>query len=128
MNFAILDVLRLRRSNPVRGGLLLESSRWMVTLGRRHNDRPPGVAEKFLTFAQQLRTPTLYNAIRHTKLLDHVVRFGFSASVWRHFERLESLPRPASSWRRHLLLQPGVRPGHESGRPGGGCLLRWRPE
>jgi len=47
----------------------------------------------FLTFAQQLRTPTLYNAIGHAELLDDVVRFGFTASVWRHFERLESFPR-----------------------------------
>jgi hypothetical protein len=32
----------------------------MVTLGGRHGDMPPGDAGGFLTFAQQLRTPTLY--------------------------------------------------------------------
>jgi len=78
-----------------RGALMLplEGGRWMVTLGGRRDDKPPGDAEGFLTFAQQLRTPTLYNAIRRAKLLDDVVRFGFSGSVWRHFERLESFPR-----------------------------------
>jgi 2-polyprenyl-6-methoxyphenol hydroxylase-like FAD-dependent oxidoreductase len=43
--------------------------------------------------AQQVRTPTLYNAISRAKLLDDVVRFGFSASVWRHCTRLNSFPR-----------------------------------
>jgi len=78
-----------------RGALMLplEGGRWMVTLGGRGDDKPPGDTEGFLTFAQQLRTPTLHNAIRRAKLLDDVVRFGFSASVWRHYERLESFPR-----------------------------------
>jgi hypothetical protein len=62
----------------------------MVTLGGRHGDKPPGDAGGFLTFAQQLRTPTLYKAIGHAKRLGDVVRFGFSASVWWHFERLKT--------------------------------------
>jgi hypothetical protein len=63
----------------------------MVTLGGRRGEKPPGVP-KSLTFAQQLRTPTLYNAIGHAKRLGDVVRFGFSASLWRHFERFETFP------------------------------------
>jgi 2-polyprenyl-6-methoxyphenol hydroxylase-like FAD-dependent oxidoreductase len=72
------------------GGLLLplENDRWMVTLGGRHDDKPPGDADGFLATAQQLRTPTLYNAIRHAKRLGGIARFGFPASTWRHFERL----------------------------------------
>src|SRR5271169_2392715 len=31
----------------------------MVTLGGRRGEKPPGGAEEFLTFAQQLRTPPL---------------------------------------------------------------------
>jgi 2-polyprenyl-6-methoxyphenol hydroxylase-like FAD-dependent oxidoreductase len=86
---AIRTLPNIREST--RGALMLplEGGRWMVTLGGRGDDKPPGDAEGFLTFAQQLRTPTLYNAIGHAKLLDDVVRFGFSASVWRHFEGLE---------------------------------------
>jgi 2-polyprenyl-6-methoxyphenol hydroxylase-like FAD-dependent oxidoreductase len=78
-----------------RGGLMLplEGERWMVTIGGRHGDKPPGDGDGFLAFTQQLRTSTLYDAIRHTERLGDVVRFGFSASVWRHFERLQTFPR-----------------------------------
>jgi len=77
------------------GGLLLplEGGRWMVTLGGRRGDKPPGDAGGFMAFARQLRTPTLYKAIGHAERLGDVVRLGFSASVWRHFERLEAFPR-----------------------------------
>jgi 2-polyprenyl-6-methoxyphenol hydroxylase-like FAD-dependent oxidoreductase len=78
-----------------RGGLMLplEGNRWMVTLGGRHGDVPPGDGDGFLTYAKALRTPTIYNAIRHAKRLDGVARYGFRESVRRHFERLDSFPR-----------------------------------
>jgi hypothetical protein len=85
-----------RRPPESRGGALLlplEGGRWMVTLGGRRGDKPPGDAGGFMAFARQLRTPTLYKAIGHAKRLGDVVRFGFPASVWRHFERLETFPR-----------------------------------
>jgi 2-polyprenyl-6-methoxyphenol hydroxylase-like FAD-dependent oxidoreductase len=64
----------------------------MVTLGGRRGEKPPGGCRRVSDFAQQLRTPTLYNAIGHAKRLGDVVRFGFSASLWRHFERFETFP------------------------------------
>jgi 2-polyprenyl-6-methoxyphenol hydroxylase-like FAD-dependent oxidoreductase len=78
-----------------RGGIVLplEGNRWMATLGGRHGDVPPGDAEGFLTYAQSLRTPTIFNAIRHAKPLDGVARYGFPESVLRHFERLDGFPR-----------------------------------
>lgn len=78
-----------------RGGLLLplEGNRWMVTIGGRHDDLPPGDAEGYLDYARALRTPTIYNAIRHARRLDGVARHGFRESVRRHFERLDVLPR-----------------------------------
>jgi 2-polyprenyl-6-methoxyphenol hydroxylase-like FAD-dependent oxidoreductase len=78
-----------------RGGLLLplEGNRWMVTIGGRHGDVPPGDAEGFLTYARGLRTPTIYNAISHAKRLDGVARYGFPENVRRHFERLDVFPR-----------------------------------
>ena len=78
-----------------RGGLMLplEGNRWMATIGGRHGDVPSGDAEGFLTYARALRTPTIYNAIRHAKRLDGVARYGFPESVRRHFERLEVFPR-----------------------------------
>jgi hypothetical protein len=46
-----------------------------------------------MAFAQRLRTPTIYEAIKHAKPLGDVVRFGFPASAYRHYERLASFPR-----------------------------------
>jgi 2-polyprenyl-6-methoxyphenol hydroxylase-like FAD-dependent oxidoreductase len=78
-----------------RGCLLLpiEGNRWMVTIGGRHGEAPTGDADGFLTYAKELRTPTVYNAIRNAKRLDGVARYVFPESVWRHFERLDSFPR-----------------------------------
>ena len=37
--------------------------------------------------------PTVYNAIKGAKRLGQISRFGFVESIWRHFERLEIMPR-----------------------------------
>jgi 2-polyprenyl-6-methoxyphenol hydroxylase-like FAD-dependent oxidoreductase len=78
-----------------RGGLMLplEGNRWMVTVGGRHGDVPPGDEDGFLTYAKALRTPTIYNAISHSKRVDGVARYGFPESIRRHFERLDAFPR-----------------------------------
>jgi len=78
-----------------RGGLMLplEGNCWILTLGGRHADRPPGDGDGFLAYAQQLRTPTIYNAIKRAERVSEVARFGFPASVWRHFEQIEPFPR-----------------------------------
>jgi 2-polyprenyl-6-methoxyphenol hydroxylase-like FAD-dependent oxidoreductase len=78
-----------------RGGLMLplEGNRWMVTIGGRHGDVPPGDEEGFLAYAKALRTPTIYNAISQAKRLDGVARYGFPESIRRHFERLDGFPR-----------------------------------
>jgi 2-polyprenyl-6-methoxyphenol hydroxylase-like FAD-dependent oxidoreductase len=78
-----------------RGGLMLplEGNRWMVTIGGRQDDGPPGDAEGFLNYARSLRTQTIYNAIRQARRLDGVARYGFPESARRHFERLDVFPR-----------------------------------
>jgi len=78
-----------------RGALMLplEGDRWILTVGGRHGDRPPGDSDGFLSYARELRTPTVYDAIKHAKRLGEIARFGFPASVRRHFERLEAFPR-----------------------------------
>ena len=78
-----------------RGGLMLplEGNRWMVTIGGRQGDGPPGDAEGFLNYARSLRTQTIYNAIRQAKRLDGVARYGFPESARRHFERLDVFPQ-----------------------------------
>jgi 2-polyprenyl-6-methoxyphenol hydroxylase-like FAD-dependent oxidoreductase len=79
-----------------RGALLLPlegGERWMVSVGGRYGEKPPGDAEGLLDFARQLRTPTIYNAIRYAAPLSTVARFAFPASIWRHFERLQAFPQ-----------------------------------
>jgi len=65
-----------------RGALMypLEGNRWMLGLGGRHGEEPPGDIEGFLAFARELRTPTIYNAIRHAhaSTLSILVRFAQS--------------------------------------------------
>lgn len=84
--------------SPARGGLAavmvpMEGNRWILTLVGRHGDKPPGDLDGFLGYAQQLRTPTIYDAIKEAEQFGEVARFAFPASVWRHFERLEDFPR-----------------------------------
>jgi 2-polyprenyl-6-methoxyphenol hydroxylase-like FAD-dependent oxidoreductase len=83
---------------PARGGLAgimlpLERNRWIVTLVGRHDHKPPGDWDGFLAYAQQLRTPTIYQTIRGADKLGEIARFGFPASLCRHFDRIEELPR-----------------------------------
>ena len=77
------------------GGLMLalEGNRWMLSLGGRYGEKPPGDWVGFLAHAQKLRTPTIYDAIKRAERLGEVARFGFPASVRRHFERFETFPR-----------------------------------
>jgi len=88
----VLTLPEYPRNN--RGALLLpvEGNRWILTLGGRYDEKPPAEWDAFLIYAQHLRTPTVYNAIRHAKRSSEIVRFVFKASCWRHFERLEKFP------------------------------------
>jgi 2-polyprenyl-6-methoxyphenol hydroxylase-like FAD-dependent oxidoreductase len=71
----------------------VEGNRWMVALSGRRGDWPPADGDEFLAYARTLRTPTLYDAIKQAKRVGEINRFGFSESVWRHFERVEGFPR-----------------------------------
>ena len=77
-----------------RGGLLLgiEGGRWILSVGGQGAEKPPGDWGGFMEFVRQLRTPTIYDAVHGAERLGDIARFGFPASVWRHFERLEQLP------------------------------------
>jgi 2-polyprenyl-6-methoxyphenol hydroxylase-like FAD-dependent oxidoreductase len=78
-----------------RGALLwpIEENRWIVSLGERHGDAPPGDVDGFMAFARTLRTPTIYNAVKNARLDGEIARYGFRDNVLRHFERLEVFPR-----------------------------------
>jgi 2-polyprenyl-6-methoxyphenol hydroxylase-like FAD-dependent oxidoreductase len=78
-----------------RGAIMfpIEQHRWILSFGGAHGDAPPGDFDGFLAFAKELRTPTIYHAIKDAQPLGGLVRFAFPKSVWRHFETLESFPR-----------------------------------
>ena len=70
----------------------IEDNRWMVGLQGSHDVKPPDDEAGFMAFAQQLRTPTIYNAIKGARRCSPITRYGFKASRWRHFEKLERFP------------------------------------
>lgn len=89
------SVLTFGEANTL-GALLwpIEGNRWIVALGGRHGHQArPGDLEGYLEFARTLRTPTVFEAIRHAKPDGPVTRIGFRENVRRHYERLERFPR-----------------------------------
>jgi 2-polyprenyl-6-methoxyphenol hydroxylase-like FAD-dependent oxidoreductase len=46
-----------------------------------------------MAFARALRTPTISSAIAHATRLGPIARARFPASVYRHYERLDTFPR-----------------------------------
>ena len=70
-----------------------EGNCWNVSVGGAHGDKPPGRLDDLLAYVQALSTPTIHDAIRRAEPVSEVVRHGMAASEWRHFERLDRLPR-----------------------------------
>ena len=77
-----------------RGALMLpqEGQRWLVGLGGRGADKPPGDQAGFLDFARHLRTPTIYDAIRDARRVGEITRYAFPQSRRRHFEKVADFP------------------------------------
>jgi 2-polyprenyl-6-methoxyphenol hydroxylase-like FAD-dependent oxidoreductase len=78
-----------------RGGLILpaENNSNQVVLSGRGKDIPPIDGNEFLTYARQLRTPTIYDAIKNAKRLTDIEPFSFPESRWRHFAKVPDFPR-----------------------------------
>lgn len=78
-----------------RGGLLmpLEGGRWIVSLGGRLGEDPPGDADGFFAYTKSLHSPTIYNAVSAAPRVGQIARFRFPESIRRHYERLTSFPR-----------------------------------
>jgi 2-polyprenyl-6-methoxyphenol hydroxylase-like FAD-dependent oxidoreductase len=73
--------------------LPIEGGRWLAGIAERHGAPPPDSMDGFLETARQLRTSTIYNAIKDAKPVDKVHRFGFAESSWYHYEQLVAFPR-----------------------------------
>jgi 2-polyprenyl-6-methoxyphenol hydroxylase-like FAD-dependent oxidoreductase len=89
-----LAVLQAATPQHPRTGALqrLEGDRWMLTLAGILGDHPPTDPGRFLAFAQSLRFPDIYEAVRSAQPLDDPVAFRFPASVRHRYERLDRFP------------------------------------
>lgn len=78
----------------LRGGILmrLENDRWICTLGGYARNYPPTDEAGFLAFAQSLRSPRLFEAIKDGEPLSAPIANRSGANIWRHFERLSRWP------------------------------------
>jgi len=70
----------------------IEGNRWILTVAGFGSERPPAEWDEVLAFLQQLTTRTIFDAVKKTVPQDKLARFGFPASAWRHFERIEAFP------------------------------------
>jgi 2-polyprenyl-6-methoxyphenol hydroxylase-like FAD-dependent oxidoreductase len=89
-----LAVLQAATPQHPRTGAIqaLEGDRWMLTLAGILGDHPPTDPDGFLDFAQSLRFPDIYEAVRDAEPLDDPVPFRFPASVRHRYERLDRFP------------------------------------
>jgi 2-polyprenyl-6-methoxyphenol hydroxylase-like FAD-dependent oxidoreductase len=77
-----------------RGALILplEGDRWICTLVGMHGDHPPTDYAGYMAFAKSLPVPDMYEALRSAEPLGEIVRYGFSAGLRRHYEKLNRFP------------------------------------
>jgi 2-polyprenyl-6-methoxyphenol hydroxylase-like FAD-dependent oxidoreductase len=70
-----------------------EGDRMIAAIGSRGRGTPlPNEYEGMLAVAEQLPHPAAFEALRDADPLTPVARFGFPASVHRHYERLARVP------------------------------------
>jgi 2-polyprenyl-6-methoxyphenol hydroxylase-like FAD-dependent oxidoreductase len=72
----------------------IEGDRWIVAIADRRGPARIETWDSFLATLQRLTTSTIFDALRHVKPSEGVIRHhGFSISQWKHFERMSGLPR-----------------------------------
>jgi 2-polyprenyl-6-methoxyphenol hydroxylase-like FAD-dependent oxidoreductase len=78
----------------MRGGGIyrVEDGRWLVTLVGIGGDYPPTADPDFLEFARSLRSPVLYEALRHATPLSPITGYRGTANRRRYYERLARRP------------------------------------
>ena len=71
----------------------IEGNRWVVVISERHIEMPSADPDEFFDRTQQLRTSTIYDAIKGARRLDGIHRFSVPENSWQHYERLGDFPR-----------------------------------
>ncbi|MFN6558499.1 MAG: FAD-dependent oxidoreductase [Nostoc sp. ChiSLP01] len=70
----------------------VEGNRWIVTLAGVNRDYPPTDEAGFLDFAQSLRSPILYQAIKDAQPISPIYGYKRTENTLRHYEKLSKLP------------------------------------
>lgn len=92
-NYKALYVMPKAPDHP-RGCVIcqVEEGRWMVALIGVGRDYPPTDEVGFLNFAQSLRSPEIYQAIKDAKPLSPIYGYRRTENRWHHYERLSRFP------------------------------------
>lgn len=93
LDYKALYIMPKAPDHP-RGGVIyqVEGGRWMVSLIGVGRDYPPTDAASFLNFAQSLRSPEIYEAIKDGQPLAPIYGYRRTENRWRHYERLSRFP------------------------------------
>ena len=104
-----------------RAGIIqpIEGNRWLVTIAGVMHDYPPTDEKGFLDFARSLSSPELYRAIEHARPLSRICGYRRTANRLRHYDKCGRAAGVRGARRLGLRLQPGLRRGHDAGRPRG---------
>jgi 2-polyprenyl-6-methoxyphenol hydroxylase-like FAD-dependent oxidoreductase len=70
----------------------IEGDRWLVTLAGYLGDHPAGAREGFLSFAQGLQRPDIYEAIKDAEPLTPPVAYRIPSNLWRRYGRMRRFP------------------------------------
>jgi 2-polyprenyl-6-methoxyphenol hydroxylase-like FAD-dependent oxidoreductase len=71
----------------------LEEGRWILSLGARLDEEPPGDPEGFMEYVRTLHSPTIHDAVARARRVGDIARYRFPESIRRHYGRLDSFPR-----------------------------------
>jgi 2-polyprenyl-6-methoxyphenol hydroxylase-like FAD-dependent oxidoreductase len=71
----------------------IEGNRWTALISERHIEMPSADPDEFMGRMQQLRTSTIYDAIKGAQRLDGIHRFSAPENSWQHYEWLGDFPR-----------------------------------
>ncbi|MBX9258810.1 FAD-dependent monooxygenase [Desmonostoc muscorum CCALA 125] len=70
----------------------VEGNRWIVTLAGVSRDYPPTDEAGFFDFAQSLRSPIIYEAIKDAQPVSPIYAYRRTENSLRHYEKLSRLP------------------------------------
>jgi 2-polyprenyl-6-methoxyphenol hydroxylase-like FAD-dependent oxidoreductase len=90
---AVVTIPEMPASSSTGYLVSIEGNRWIAGIGERHIEMPSADPDEFMSRMQQLRTSTIYDAIKGAQRLDGIHRFSVPENSWQHYERLEDFPR-----------------------------------